>query len=138
MFWLIYFTLCKRYLPSQEQQTQDAETAAVAAAGAAAAAAASAGAAAGDVPSASEQPAPLAAAGSSPGAAGSSAPAQADRGEDATTHTHSSLGGIICWSDLLLPGASRAVRKACLPRLSQRDALCCCPRVPLSQGPATG
>jgi hypothetical protein len=40
MFWLIYFTLCKRYLPQQQHTTEDAETAAVAAAGAAAAAAA--------------------------------------------------------------------------------------------------
>lgn len=43
MFWLIYFTLCKRYLPQQQHQTEDPETAAVAAAGAAAAAAAAAG-----------------------------------------------------------------------------------------------
>jgi hypothetical protein len=39
MFWLIYFTLCKRYLP-QQHATEDAETAAVAAAAVAAAAAA--------------------------------------------------------------------------------------------------
>lgn len=45
MFWLIYFTLCKRYLPQQQHQAEDPETAAVAAAGAAAAAAAAGGAA---------------------------------------------------------------------------------------------
>lgn len=94
MFWLIYFTLCKRYLPSQEQQAQDAETAAVAAAGAAAAAAAAAGDAAGDTLCALEQAALHAAAGSSPGAVGSSPgaagrppAAQADRGKTIAAHT---------------------------------------------------
>jgi hypothetical protein len=126
MFWLIYFTLCKRYLPSQEQQSQDAETAAVAAAGAAAAAAAAAAAgdAAGDTSSVSEQATSRSAAGSSPGAAGSSPPAQADRGKTIATHYSLAYSGVWFGCVLMLcVGCSGNAVLPVLPDMASQKAM---------------